>query len=267
MPPTQHEKGADFRALHDGDPFVIPNPWDAGSAKVLAGLGFKALASTSSGFAFTMGRADGSATLDEVVEHAGALDRATSLPVSVDLENGYGRAEQDVARAIARVAGAGAVGASIEDYDADSGIYPLEDAARRVAAAVEAAQALDVPFTLTARAENHIRGNPDLEDTIARLQAYERAGADVLYAPGLRNGEEIRAVCDAVSKPVNVLAHRGLTLSEIVEAGGQRISVGGALTWVAVGALVAAAEQIRDHGDFSALVAPAQLRDWLAAGG
>jgi 2-methylisocitrate lyase-like PEP mutase family enzyme len=267
MPPTQHEKGAEFRALHDGDPFVIPNPWDAGSAKVLAGLGFKALASTSSGFAFTMGRPDGSATLDEVVEHAGVLDRATSLPVSVDLENGYGRTEQDVAGAVARVAGAGAVGASIEDYDAGDGIYPLEEAARRVAAAVQAARDLDVPFTLTARAENHIRANPDLEDTIARLQAYERAGADVLYAPGLRSGEEIRAVCDAVSKPVNVLAHRGLTLSEIVEAGAQRISVGGALTWVAVGALVAAAEQIRDHGDFSALVAPAQLRDWLAAGG
>ena len=137
----------------------------------------------------------------------------------------------------------------------------------RVAAAVEAARGLDLHFTLTARAENHIRANPDLEDTIARLQAYERAGADVLYAPGLRNGEEIRAVCDAVSKPVNVLAHRGLTLSEIVEAGGQRISVGGALTWVAVGALVAAAERIRDDGDFSALVAPAQLGEWLSAGG
>ena len=267
MPPTQHQKGADFRALHDRDPFVIPNPWDAGSAKVLAGMGFKALASTSSGFAFTLGRPDGTATLDEVVAHAGALDRATSLPVSVDLENGYGRTTQDVARAVARVAGAGAVGASIEDYDAGDGIYPLEDAAQRVAAAVEAARGLDVPFTLTARAENHIRGNPDLEDTIARLQAYERAGADVLYAPGLRSGEEIRAVCDAVSKPVNVLAHRGLTVSEIVEAGGQRISVGGALAWAAVGALVGAAEQIRDHGDFSALVAPPQLREWLVAGG
>jgi 2-methylisocitrate lyase-like PEP mutase family enzyme len=267
MPPTQNEKGAAFRALHDGDPFVIPNPWDAGSAKVLAGMGFKALASTSSGFAYTLGRPDGAVTLDEVVEHAGTLDRATSLPVSVDLENGYGHTEHDVARAVGRIAGAGAVGASIEDYDADDGIYPLEDAAQRVAAAAEAAHALDVPFTLTARAENHIRGNPDLDDTIARLQAYERAGADVLYAPGLRNGEEIRAVCDAVSKPVNVLAHRGLTMSEIVEAGGRRISVGGALTWVAVRALVAAAEQIRDHGDFSALVAPPQLREWLAAGG
>jgi 2-methylisocitrate lyase-like PEP mutase family enzyme len=267
MPPTQHQKGADFRALHEGEPFVIPNPWDAGSAKVLAGMGFRALASTSSGFAFTLGRPDGAASLDEVVEHAGALDRATSLPVSMDLENGYGRTQRDVAQAVARVAGAGAVGASIEDYDGDEGIYALEDAARRVAAAAEAARGLGFPFTLTARAENHIRANPDLDDTIARLQAYERAGADVLYAPGLRNGEEIRAVCDAVSKPVNVLAHRGLTMGEIVAAGAQRISVGGALTWVAVGALVAAAEQIRDHGDFSALVAPPQLREWLAAGG
>jgi 2-methylisocitrate lyase-like PEP mutase family enzyme len=267
MPPTQHQKGADFRALHEGDPFVIPNPWDAGSAKVLAGLGFKALASTSSGFAFTLGRPDGAATLDEVVEHTGVLDGATSLPVSVDLENGYGPAAQDVARAIARVAGAGAVGASIEDYDEHAGIYPLEQAVERVAAAADAARGLDFGFTLTARAENHIRANPDLKDTIARLQAYERAGADVLYAPGLRSAEEIRAVCDAVSKPVNVLAHRGLSLSEIVEAGGQRISVGGALAWVAVGALAAAAEQIRDYGDFSALVAPPQLRQWLADSG
>jgi 2-methylisocitrate lyase-like PEP mutase family enzyme len=266
MPPTQHQKGAAFSALHDGDPFVIPNPWDAGSAKVLAGLGFKALASTSSGFAFTLGRLDGAATLDEVVEHTGVLDRATSLPVSVDLENGYGPAPQDVALAIARVAGAGAVGASIEDYDG-SDIYPLEDAVARVAAAAEAARVLHFPFTLTARAENHIRGHRNLPDTIARLQGYERAGADVLYAPGLRSGEEIRAVCDSVSKPVNVLAHRGLSLSEIVEAGGQRISVGGALTWVAVGALVDVAEQIRDHGDFSGLVAPAQLREWLTEGG
>jgi 2-methylisocitrate lyase-like PEP mutase family enzyme len=267
MPPTQQQKGAGFRALHDGDPFVIPNPWDAGSAKVLAGLGFKALASTSSGFAFTLGRPDGAATLDEVVAHAAALDRATSLPVSVDLENGYGPGPQDVARAIARVAGAGAVGASIEDYDADDGIYELGRAVERVAAAADAARALDVPFTLTARAENHIRGNPDLDDTIARLQAYEGAGADVLYAPGLRTAADIRAVCDAVSKPVNVLARRDLTVGEIAAAGGRRISVGGALTWVAVGALAAAAERIRDHGDFSALVAPAELGEWLAAGG
>ena len=230
MPPTQEQKGAEFRALHDGDAFVIPNPWDAGSAKVLASLGFKALASTSSGFAFTLGRPDGGATLDDVVAHAEALDRATSLPVSVDLENGYGRGPQDVARAIARVADAGAVGASIEDYDADDGIYALEHAVERVAAAADAAGRLDVPFTLTARAENHIRGNPDLNDTIARLQAYEGAGADVLYAPGLRTVEEIRAVCDAVSKPVNVLARRDLSVSEITAAEKRRISVGSALT-------------------------------------
>ena len=261
MPPTQQEKGAAFRALHDGDPFVIPNPWDAGSAKVLAGLGFKALASTSSGFAFTLGRPDGAATLDEVVEHTGALDRATDLPLSVDLEDGYGAAPQDAARAIARVAQAGAVGASIEDYDGRA-IFPLDAAVERVAAAAEAAHRLGFAFTLTARAENHIRGNPDLDDTIARLRAYERAGADVLYAPGLRNREEIRAVCEAVSKPVNVLAHRGLSLSEIVEAGGQRISVGGALAWVAVGALVDAAERIRDHGDFSALDRQSPTSAW-----
>ena len=262
MPPTQHQKAADFRALHEGDPFVIPNPWDAGSAKVLAGLGFKALASTSSGFAFTLGRRDGAGTLDEVVEHTGVLDRATSLPVSVDLENGYGRAPEDVARAIARVAGAGAVGASIEDYDEHAGIYPLEQAAERVAAASAAARRLDFAFMLTARAENHIRGNPDLQDTIARLQAYERAGADVLYAPGLRSGEEIRTVCGAVSKPVNVLARRGLSMSEIVEAGGQRVSVGGALTWVAVGALADAAARIRDDGDFSVLGRQSPTSAW-----
>ena len=262
MPPTQQQKAADFRALHDGEAFVIPNPWDAGSARVLEDLGFKALASTSSGFAFTLGRRDGAATLDEVVEHTGVLDRATSLPVSVDLENGYGSAPQDVARAIARVAGAGAVGASIEDYDPREGIYPLEQAVERVAAAAATARRLEFAFTLTARAENHIRANPDLQDTIARLQAYEGAGADVLYAPGLRSGEEIRAVCDAVSKPVNVLAHRGLSLGEIVAAGGRRISVGGALTWVAVDAFAAAAERIRDHGDFSGLVGQSPTSAW-----
>ena len=223
------------------------------------GLGFKALATTSSGFAFTLGRPDGTVTLDEVVEHIRALDRATEPP-GLGRPRGRlrARARRTPRAAIPRVAEAGAVGGSIEDYDPGAEIYPLEVAVERVAAAVEAARGLDFEFTLTARAENHIRGNPDLDDTIARLQAYERAGADVLYAPGLRDGEEIRAVCEAVSKPVNVLAHRGLTMSEIVEAGGQRVSVGGALTWVAVGALVAAAEQIRDHGDFSALVAPAR---------
>ena len=263
MTPTQQEKGAAFRALHEGEPFVIPNPWDAGSAKALAGLGFKALASTSSGFAFTLGRTDGDVTLDEVIAHARDLDQATALPVSMDLENGYGPALEDAAGAITRAGEAGAVGGSIEDYDGDA-LYPTDQAAERIAAAVEAARALDFTFTLTARAENHIRGNPDLDDTIARLQAYERAGADVLYAPGLRNADEISAVCQAVGKPVNVLAHRGLTLAEITGAGAQRVSVGGALTWVAVTAMATAAEQIRDHGDFSALVAPTQIKQWLA---
>jgi 2-methylisocitrate lyase-like PEP mutase family enzyme len=260
---SQSEKAAAFRALHESEPFVIPNPWDAGSARVFAGLGFKALASTSSGFAFTLGRSDGGATRDEVVEHARVLSEATALPVSMDLENGYGPAPEDAARTIALVAAAGAVGGSIEDYDPQEGLYAVERAAERVAAAAEAARSLGFPFTLTARAENHIRGNPDLDDTIARLQAYERAGADVVYAPGLRTGEEIRAVSQATSKPLNVLAHRGLSVSEIVEAGGQRISVGGALTWVAAHAMVAAAEQIRDAGDLSALTGAGRISDWL----
>ena len=264
MSASQQEKGERFRALHDGEPFVIPNPWDAGSAKVLAALGFKALASTSSGFAFTLGRPDGQTTLDEVVAHARLLDQATDVPVSMDLENGYGREPEDAARAIAAAAGAGAVGGSIEDYDPDEGLYSLDHAVERVSAAVEAARGLDFAFTLTARAENHIRGNPDLDDTIARLQAYERAGADVLYAPGLRTADEVRAVTGAVSKPVNVLAHPGLSVEEIVGAGGRRISVGGALTWVAARAMAAAAEQIRDTGDLSALTGPGPIRDWIS---
>src|SRR5947209_8587245 len=193
------QKAEAFRALHEGEPFVIPNPWDAGSAQVLERLGFKALATTSSGFAFTLGRSDGNVTLDEVIAHTARLAEASSLPVSVDLENGYGARPEDAALAITRAAEAGAVGGSIEDYDPGGELYSPTHAAERVAAAVEAARAFDFTFMLTARAENHIRGNPDLDDTIARLQAYERAGADVLYAPGLATVEEIRTVCTAVS--------------------------------------------------------------------
>jgi 2-methylisocitrate lyase-like PEP mutase family enzyme len=262
---VQNRKGTAFRSLHEGEPFIIPNPWDAGSARVLETLGFKALASTSSGFAYTLGRRDGEASLDEVVAHTRALDRATSLPVSIDLENGYGPGPEDAALAIRRVAEAGAVGGSIEDYDPETGLYELSHAVERVAAAVEAAEALDFPFVLTARAENHIRESPDLDDTIARLQAYERAGADVLYAPGLRSAEEIRTVCEAVSRPVNVLARADLTLSEMVAAGAQRISVGGSLAWVAMNALAEAAEQIRDHGDFSSLATPRTVADVFGA--
>ena len=263
MNPRQNEKAADFRALHEGETFIIPNPWDAGSAKVLAALGFKALATTSGGFAFTLGRPDGNVTLDEVVDHVRVIDRSTSLPVSVDLENGYGPEPEDAAVAISRAAEAGAVGGSIEDYDPSGEIYGLEHAAERIAAASEAARRLSFPFTLTGRAENHIRGNPDLDDTIARLQAYDRAGADVLYAPGLRNPDDIRAVCEATSKPVNVLAHRGLTTSEIADAGGRRISVGSALAWVAAAAMAAAAEAMRDAGDFSPLAVRPPVKEWL----
>jgi 2-methylisocitrate lyase-like PEP mutase family enzyme len=257
-------KGAAFRALHEGAPFVIPNPWDVGSARVLEALGFEALATTSSGFAFTLGRLDGGATLDEVCAHVAAIDAVTDVPLSVDLENGYAIDADGVARAIARVAEAGAAGASIEDWDPDGRLYEQEEAVERVAAAVAAARALEAPFVLTARAENHIRGNPDLEDTVARLRAYEEAGADVLYAPGLRTPEEIRAVCGAVGRPVNVLALGNLTLAEIVEAGAQRISVGGGLAWVAVRALADAAQAIREDGDVSALGVRLPLREWLA---
>jgi 2-methylisocitrate lyase-like PEP mutase family enzyme len=264
MARTQDELGTDFRDLHRGAGFVIPNPWDAGSARVLAALGFKALATTSSGFAFTLGRRDGNVTLDEVAGHVRALTAATDLPLSVDIENGYGAAPGQAARAVARVAEAGAVGGSIEDYDPDEGIYGIAFAAERIAAAVEAARALDFPFTLTARAENFIRGNPDLDDTIARLHAYEQAGADVLYAPGLDRTEDIRAVCDATSKPVNVLARRGLTAAAVFDAGARRISLGGALAFTAVGGMAEAATEIRDRGEFGSLSVPPQLGHWLA---
>ncbi len=232
---------------------------------MLAALGFKALATTSSGFAFTLGRRDGGVTLNEVVAHAAALDAATELPLSVGLEHGYGSELESAALAITRVAEVGAVGGSIEDYDPAGLIYELDDAVERIAAAAEAAHALTFPFTLTARAENHIRGNPDLADTIARLQAFEEAGADVLYAPGLRSADEIRAVCQALAKPVNVLARPGLSLAEIVAAGATRISVGGGLTWVALRAMADAAEAIRDAGDFSALSARLPLDEWFTS--
>jgi 2-methylisocitrate lyase-like PEP mutase family enzyme len=251
-----------LRALHEGDPFVIPNPWDVGSARVLAALGFKALATTSSGFAFTLGRLDSSVTLDETTVHISELNEATELPVSADLENGYGPTPQDAARAVTRAAEAGAAGGSIEDWDPrDERIYDMAHAVERIAAAVEAARATG--FVLTARAENLLHGNSDLDDTIARLQAFEAAGADVLYAPGLSSVDQVRAVCGAVSKPVNVLARPDFTLSELADAGAQRVSVGGGLTWVGVKAFADAATAIRDHGDFSALSASVPLRDWF----
>ena len=261
---TQAEKGKRFRALHEGEPFMIPNPWDAGSARVLEALGFEALATTSSGFAFTMGRPDGEAGLDEVVDHVRILSAATILPITVDLQNGYGPSPEDAANAIRLVAEAGAVGGSIEDFDgAAEELYDPAFAAERVAAAAEAAHSLDFPFILTARAENHWRGNPDLADTISRLQAYEEAGADVLYAPRLVTKEEIRTVCHAVGKPVNALAHGGLTMKDMTEAGAQRVSVGGNITWIAVEAMAESVLRMRDEGDFSAIKGGARVAEWL----
>ena len=248
-----------FRALHAGEPFIIPNPWDSGSAKVLAALGFKALATTSSGFAFTLGRHDGDVRLDEVIAHTRALVAATSLPVSVDMENGYGPAPEDAARAVAAAREVGAAGGSIEDYDRATGIYDRAQAVARIEAAAEAAGG---EFVLTARAENLIRGVDDLDDTIARLQAYEQAGADVLFAPGLRAADDIRVVCEAVSKPVNVLVHAGLNRREVEEAGAQRMSVGGALCWTAVRAFADVANQLH-AGDFSGLRGSRQVAEWL----
>jgi 2-methylisocitrate lyase-like PEP mutase family enzyme len=237
-----------FRSLHEGEPFVIPNPWDVGTAMLLESLGFKALATTSSGFAFTLGKPDGGATLDEVVEHTRLLAAAVGIPVAVDLENGY----DSPGETIARIAEAGAAGGSIEDWSGER-LYERDEAAERVAAA----RAADADFVLCGRAENHLHGVDDLDDTIARLQAYSAAGADVLYAPGLRSLDQVRAICEAVDKPVNVLGHRGFaSAGELFEAGAQRVSVGGALTWVAVAAARQAAEALRD-GDLSVLAASA----------
>ncbi|MES1246693.1 MAG: isocitrate lyase/phosphoenolpyruvate mutase family protein [Actinomycetota bacterium] len=230
------EKGERFVELHRGEPFVIPNPWDVGSALELEKLGFPALTTTSSGFAWAIGKRDGQATVDEVVEHVRAVAAATSVPLAVDLENHH--------EAIGRVAEAGAVGASIEDWDG-AAIYPLEEAVARLRVAVDAARALPHPFVLVGRAENHIHGIDDLDDTIVRLQAYEEAGADCLYAPGLRTPEQVRAVCEAVSKPVNVLLWGDLTVQSSFDAGAQRVSVGGALAFKARDALVAAASALR----------------------
>jgi 2-methylisocitrate lyase-like PEP mutase family enzyme len=250
--------------MHSGEPFVIPNPWDAGSARVLESLGFQALATTSSGFAFTLGELDGRVTLEQMAEHVAAIDAATDLPISADLENGYGPEPETAAEAIRRIAAAGAVGGSIEDFDRDRReLYEIGHASDRIRAAAEAGREAGVPFMLTARAENHIRGNPVLADTIRRLKAYDEAGADVLYAPGLATIEEIRAVCEAVSKPVNVLAVPTMSVAEIVGAGAQRISVGGSLTWVAIKALADAATAIRERGDLSSLGARIPLDSWF----
>ena len=245
---------SDFLALHrPGDPLLLPNPWDVGSTRLLESLGFRALATTSSGFAATLGRLDYSVTRDEAIAHAADIVGATSLPVSADLENGFADAPDAVAETVRLAVGAGLAGCSIEDATGrDEGpIYCLEHAVARVEAAAEAAHAGDAPFVLTARAENHLHGRDDLGDTIARLQAYEAAGADVLYAPGLVRIEEIREVVQSVGKPVNVLARlHSPSVAELAEAGVARVSVGGAFAFAAYGAAVEAARELLDAGTY-----------------
>ena len=244
--------GATFRGLHEADGvFLIPNPWDAGAARMLASLGFKALATTSSGFAAALGKADGATTREEALANCRAIAAATPLPVNGDLENGYGDRPEDAAETVRLAAEAGLAGCSIEDYSGTA-IYDIGLAKERIAAAVEAARGLSADFMLTARAENLIRGRQDMDDTVKRLQAYDELGADVLYAPGLRDLDQVRAVTGTVSKPVNVLigGTTDMTVSTLAEAGVKRISVGGALTWVAYGAMVKVVRRMLDEGRF-----------------
>lgn len=252
---TQLDKAIAFKALHEQENgFVIPNPWDAGSARLLADLGFKALATTSWGFAGSLGDLDGNIPLEKVLEHCHALCAATDLPVSADFENAFADDPKQAAANILRVAETGVAGCSIEDITNDGSKSSLNfnHAVERVSAAVEAARSLNFPFILTARAENMFHGNNDLDDTIRRLQAFEKAGADVLYAPGLKTLDEVRMVTSAVNKPVNVLAStlKGVTTAQLFEAGAQRISVGGALARAAMSALLRAGIEMRDQGSF-----------------
>lgn len=246
-----------FAQLHVGtQPLLLPNPWDVGSARLLRELGFQALATTSSGFAGTLGRLDGSVTRDEALTHAAALAAATDLPVSADLENGFAEDPAGVAETVRLAIEAGLVGCSIEDLsgDDDAPIYDFDLAVARVAAAAEAAHGGRVPLVLTARAENHLNGRDDLEDTIARLRAYGGAGADVLYAPGLTRIEDIRRVVAEVGRPVNVLAYRGApAVSELAAAGVKRVSVGGAFASVAIDAVAQAARELREDGTYGYL--------------
>ena len=259
MAASQSEKATRFRALHQSPgAFVIPNPWDAGSARILAGLGFEALATSSGASAGVLGRRDGKVTREEALAHARAIVGATDLPVSADLEKGFGDAPAVAAETIRLAAEVGLVGGSIEDAtgDKDKPLYDLSLAAERVAAAVQAARALPFPFTLTARAENFLRGNPNLDDTIKRLQAFEKAGADVLFAPGLPDLESVRAVCAAISKPFNFMVGikgKSFTVAELTAAGVKRISLATSLYREAMSGLVNAAREVKDKGTFGYL--------------
>ena len=254
---TQAEKGQAFRALHARDSaFIIPNPWDAGTARLLEHVGFEALATTSAGYAFSAGQPDNTVSRTEMMAHLSAIASATNLPVSADLENGFGDSPEIVAETIRMAAAAGVVGGSIEDMSRQAGhpIYDREQAVERIRAAVEAVRALPFAFTLTARAENYLVGRRDIEDTIERLQAYQAAGADVLYAPGLTSKDDIAAVVSSVDRPVNVvmgLQGVQLSLAELSAIGVKRVSVGSALSRAALGAFLRAAREMREQGTFT----------------
>lgn len=264
---TQADKGRAFRALHERKgAFIIPNPWDVGTARILAHLGFEALATTSMGYAFSVGRLDGAVGRDASLAYASAIASATSLPVSADLENGFGDSPETVAETVRLAADAGVVGCSIEDFTgrADPPVYEKEHALERVRAGAAAARQLPFPFTLTARAENYLHGRADLRNTIERLQAYQEAGADVLYAPGLPTKEAIAAVIAAVDRPVNVLmglAGVQLSLAELAAMGVRRVSVGSALSRTALGAFLRAAREMRERGTFEFAAQAASSRE------
>ena len=264
---TQTEKGRAFRALHERDSaFIIPNPWDVGTARLLAELRFEALATTSAGYAFSVGKQDSTIGREETIAHVVAIVSATDLPVSADLENGFGDAPEIVAETIKLAAEAGLVGGSLEDVSGrvDCRQYEIGLAVDRVRAAAEVVRDLPFRFTLTARAENYLAGRPDLKDTIARLQAYQAAGADVLYAPGLTSKDDIATVVSSVDRPVNVvmgLQGIQLSLSQLSAIGVKRVSVGSALSRAALGAFLRAAREMREHGTFAFAEAAVSYRD------
>jgi len=254
---NQKDKALAFQALHAKPGiFLIPNPWDAGSARLLEHLGFAALATTSAGAAFSMAKPDGAMSREESLANAKAIVDATDLPVSADLEGGFGALPEDCAKTITLAAGVGLVGGSIEDSTGDKSnpIYDLDAAMDRVRAAAETASALPFPFMLTARAENFLHGRPDIKDTVKRLQAFQEAGAHVLYAPGLGTADNIRAVVSSVDRPVNALMD--LPVTELASLGVKRVSTGGALARVALGALLRAAQEMREQGAFGFAKAP-----------
>ena len=268
----QHEKGNRFRALHQAaGVFVIPNAWDGGSARILSGLGFRALATSSGACAATLGRVDGKVTRDEALTHARHIVAATDSPVSADLENGFGDSPRIVAETVRLAADAGLVGCSIEDAtgNPDRPLYDMNLAVERIAAAVEAARGLPFPFTLTARSENYLRGHPDLDDTVRRLQAFEKAGADVLFAPALPDLAAVRTVCESLTRPVNFMVAikgKSFSVAELAAAGVRRISLATSLYRIAMSGLVTAAREVKDAGTFGYLdgaITTAELNKFL----